>query len=69
MLGCDYLSELAGNILVELEPYPEVAEVNTPLQLVSALLSRMQLVGTVAGLCDSVVERIRALIRYDRVMI
>jgi light-regulated signal transduction histidine kinase (bacteriophytochrome)/CheY-like chemotaxis protein len=59
----------AGNILIELEPVSDVEEVNPPLQLVSSLLSRMQHVGTVSGLCDSAVERVRALIRYDRVMI
>lgn len=59
----------AGRVIVELEPVADHDEVVTPLQLVTVLLSRMQQARTVQNLCDLTAERMRALIRYDRVMI
>jgi light-regulated signal transduction histidine kinase (bacteriophytochrome)/ActR/RegA family two-component response regulator len=56
-------------VIVELEPVTDHDEVVTPLQLVAVLLSRMQQARTVQKLCDLTAERIRVLIRYDRVMI
>lgn len=59
----------AGRVIVELEPVADHDEVVTPLQLVAVLLSRMQQARTVQKLCDLTAERIKVLIRYDRVMI
>lgn len=59
----------AGRVIVELEPVADHDEVVPPLQLVAVLLSRMQQARTVQKLCDLTAERIRVLIRYDRVMI
>jgi light-regulated signal transduction histidine kinase (bacteriophytochrome) len=59
----------AGRVIVELEPVMDHGEVIPPLQLVTLLLSRMQQARTVQQLCDLTAERIRALIRFDRVMI
>ncbi|MFM9849060.1 MAG: HWE histidine kinase domain-containing protein [Hyphomicrobiaceae bacterium] len=58
-----------GRVIVEFEPVTDHDEVITPLQLVAVLLSRMQQARTVQKLCELAAERIRALIRFDRVMI
>ena len=56
-----------GRKLVEFEPVGEPS--TTPLQLVGAMLSRMQHADTVQKLCDLAAERVRTLFRCDRVMV
>ena len=58
-----------GRVLVEVEPIDAADEVNTPLELVGALLSRLQQAQSIDRLCAFAAERVRTLIRYDRVMV
>ncbi len=59
----------AGRLIIELEPVSEDAEKVPPLLLVTAMMARMQQLGDVENLCALSVDRVRALIRFDRVMI
>ncbi len=60
----------AGNVIIELEPVDDVeADVVRPIELVGALLSRLQHIGSVDRLCELAAERMRTLINYDRVMV
>jgi light-regulated signal transduction histidine kinase (bacteriophytochrome) len=59
-----------GRILIELEPAANFdADAARPVELVGALLSQMQQIGSVERLCNIATERMRTLIQYDRVMI
>ena len=59
----------SGRRIVELEPVGDQSGAATPLQLVNAMLSRMQNAGSVEKFCDLAAERVRTLFRCDRVMI
>jgi light-regulated signal transduction histidine kinase (bacteriophytochrome)/CheY-like chemotaxis protein len=60
----------AGRFIVELEPSADFdADAARPVELVGALLSQMQKIGSVEKLCSLAAERMRTLIQYDRIMI
>jgi light-regulated signal transduction histidine kinase (bacteriophytochrome) len=59
----------AGTLIIELEPVGGGGDLPPPLELVSAMLSRMRQANSVSILCDVAAERMRALIQYDRIMI
>ncbi len=63
------ISSHAGRLLVEFEPVDGNRGFEQPLDLVESLISKFEHAGSVNKFCDIAVERVRALMRYDRVMV